>query len=138
MNRPIYEAPEHVSKELTVASYVCNVFSCTYEQFPPLHALNGKLVRNGITDAVVEIKIRNNASTKYPTLMMSANKWKRGLEWAHKENKPFLLVIKFTDGVFLTKVAADYPESIGGRTDRNDPNDMERCVYIPISSFKKI
>jgi hypothetical protein len=138
MNRPFYEAPEHVSEELKVAAYVCNVFSCSYEQYPPLHPLNGKLVQDGITKVVAEIKIRNNASTKYPTLMMSSDKWKRGLDWAFIENKPFMLFVKFTDGIFMTKVKNKYDEAIGGRTDRNDPNDVERCVYIPISSFKKI
>lgn len=138
MNRPLYEAPNHVSKELEVASYICSIFNCTYEQYPPLHALNGKLVANGVTQAVVEIKMRNNKSTQYSTLMISADKWRRGLEWADKENKPFLLIVKFNDGIFMTKVAREYSEAIGGRVDRNDPRDIERCAYIPISTFKKI
>lgn len=136
--RPKYESSTNVARELEIAAKFCNVFDCTYEQYPPLHAVNGKFVKDGKVQAIAEIKVRGNASYKYPTLMLSSAKYKKGLDWAHKENAPFILVIKFTDGLFMAKVGTGYDESIGGRTDRNDPSDVERCVYIPIASFKQI
>jgi hypothetical protein len=138
VSRPTYESSTNVAKELEIAAKFCSVFDCTYEQYPPLHAVNGKFVKDGKVQAIAEIKVRNNASNKYPTLMMSSSKYRKGLDWAHKENAPFLLVIKFTDGLFMTKVGAKYQESIGGRKDRNDPDDIERCVYIPMDSFKQV
>jgi len=70
--------------------------------------------------------------------MISSTKCKRGKDWAQKENAAFILVIKFTDGVFMTRVTNKYQEYLGGRQDRNDPNDLERCAYIPISSFMRV
>jgi len=136
--RPRYESSTNVAKELEIAARLCNVFDCTYEQYPPLHAVNGKFIKDGKVQAIVEIKVRNNASYKYPTLMLSCAKYNKGLDWAHKENAPFILLIMFTDGLFMTKVGSGYDENIGGRSDRNDPNDIERCVYIPMASFKQI
>lgn len=136
--RPQYENSSSVARELEIAAKFCNIFDCTYEQYPPLHPVNGKFVKNGKVQAIVEIKVRNNASDKYPTLMLSSAKHKKGLDWAHKENAPFLLVIKFTNGLFMANVKTEYEESIGGRKDRDDPMDIERCVYIPISQFRQL
>jgi len=136
--RPLYEASEHVAKELELAAYFCNRFGCVYEQYQPMHPLNGRFLLNGVPTAVAEIKVRNNKSNKYPSLMLSASKWRKGLEWAHIENAPFILLVNFFDGVFMTKVQKDYTEGIGGRTDRNDIRDIERCAYIPMDSFLKI
>jgi hypothetical protein len=138
MSRPQYESSTDVSEELRIASYFCSVFGCKYEQYPPMHPANGKFIMDGRTIAVAEIKTRNNKSSKYPTLMISSTKCKRGKDWAQKENAAFILVIKFTDGVFMTRVTNKYQEYLGGRQDRNDPNDLERCAYIPISSFMRV
>lgn len=138
MSRPTYENATHVAKELAIASKFCTIFDCTYEQYPPMHPVNGKFVAQGKTIVVTEIKGRNNRSTKYPTLMLSATKWERGRKWAQAEHAPFLLVIEFTDGLFMTKVADNYEVFVGGRHDREDPKDIERCVYIPINSFKQV
>lgn len=138
MSRPTYESYQDVSEELQIAAIFCEVFGCKYEQFPPLHHLNGKFVLNGRTVAVVEIKQRRNKSIKYPTLMISAAKCANGREWAQKENAPFILLVKFTDGLFMIKVTHNYQESIGGRVDRGDPDDLERCAYIPIEKFYKV
>jgi hypothetical protein len=135
--RPTYESADNVSQELSVASTFCDVFGCKYEQYPPKYPLNGKFMVGDKTVAVAEIKQRRNKSTAYPTLMVSAAKCAKGREWAHKENAPFVLLVKFTDGLFMTKVAKKYDEAIGGRRDRGDSEDMERCAYIPISSFFK-
>ena len=138
MSRPIYEGAVDVARELETAAHFCQVFDCTYEQYPPRHPVNGKIVQKGKTVAVVEIKARNNKSKKYPTVMMGSAKWERGRSWAHTENVPFVVIIRFTDGVFMTIARSGYEEYIGGRTDRADDKDMERCIYIPIDSFRKI
>jgi hypothetical protein len=138
MNRPAYEKAADVARELETAAYFCEVFECKYEQYPPRHPVNGKLTQKDKTIAVVEIKTRNNRSTKYPTVLMGSAKWERGKNWAHTENVPFIILIKFTDGVFMTVAKDTYEEYIGGRTDRADDKDMERCVYIPVDSFVKI
>jgi hypothetical protein len=138
MSRPTYETSAHVAKELSIAAHFCKVFDCTYEQYPPRHPVNGKFVIGGETIAVAEIKSRNNRSTKYPTLMLSANKWERGSQWAQAEHVPFLLIVEFTDGLFMAKMLNNYEVFVGGRHDRGDPKDIERCVYVPIDSFMRI
>jgi hypothetical protein len=138
MSRPTYESYQNVSEELQIAATFCEVFGCKYEQYPPLHHLNGKFTVGGRTAAVVEIKQRRNKSTTYPTLMISAAKCANGRDWGQKENAPFILLVKFTDGLFMTKATRKYQEAIGGRTDRGDPNDLERCAYIPMEKFYRV
>ena len=137
--RPIYETAQDRQREDGVREYISNNYACTYIKSDRLATVDGYLY-NPDQDliAVVEIKCRNNAHNKYPTYMISAVKWRNGLQLAKDRGVIFLLVVSFIDGVYATKVKDFYEIKQGGRYDRGDSKDIENCVYIPMSDFREM
>lgn len=137
--RPIYETDEDRSREGEVAAYIEQKYNCKFVRSEKLTVVDGVLLHpNGNAAALVEIKVRNNESARYPTYMLSATKWRNGLAEATNQGVVFLLVVRFTDGVFVTKLKQKYQVGEGGRRDRNDPKDIEQCIFIPMSDFRKL
>jgi hypothetical protein len=137
--RPIYETAQDRQREDDVREYISNNYACTYIKSDRLAIVDGYLYSpDQDLIAVVEIKCRNNAHNKYPTYMISAVKWYNGLQLAKDRGVIFLLVVSFTDGVYVTKVKDSYEIKRGGRYDRGDSKDIENCVYIPMSDFREM
>lgn len=146
--RPIYETEADRSRQHEVATYIETNYNCRFIPNPPLDPIDGTFVER--TDdcpeyenharaiAGVEIKTRKNPSNKYPTYLLSEFKWKAAKDYTETYAVPCLLAVQFTDGVFVTKLRDGYAVAPGGRIDRNDPKDIEMCVYIPMEEFKKI
>lgn len=134
-----YETDIDRQKEAVVIKHLVTAWDCDYLEAPELSFVDCKLTNpDGSVAALVEIKTRNNASTKYPTYMLSAHKWRNALHMANEYRVPFMLVVQFTDGIYAAKIRSDYQIAKGGRTDRNDLMDIEDCVFIPMSDFRKV
>ena len=137
--RPLYETDFDRARESNVLEYIQSKIDCRVTKAPPKANFDAFLVGpDNLATAMVEIKTRNNASTKYPTYMISASKCTKCNELAESYKVPFVLVVRFTDGVFATTVKGKYLVEMGGRYDRNDPRDREPCVFIPMNKFHKI
>ena len=137
--RPIYETAQDRQREDGVREYISNNYACTYIKSDRLATVDGYLYNpDQDLTAVVEIKCRNNAHNKYLTYMISAVKWRNGLQLAKDRGVIFLLVVSFTDGIYVTKVKDSYEIKQGGRYDRGDSKDIENCVYIPMSDFREM
>ena len=138
--RKIYETQDDRVRQDEVRQYLEGIWNCVYVQAPTLSHIDGMLYNQDQTtlQALVEIKTRRNASNKYPTYMLSANKWRAVVELSKYHSVPFLLIVKFTDGMYAAKLKDDYPVHQGGRYDRGDAMDVENCIYIPMKEFKKI
>jgi len=137
--RPIYETPQDKMREQEVQSYIMDTLDCDFVQTDKLGNIDGFICyKDGKPAAAVEIKTRKNASDKYPTYMLSANKWRNGLAIAEQYAIPFVLIVRFTDGVFAITLGKSYSLGQGGRYDRGDSKDIEECIYIPMEKFHKI
>jgi len=137
--RKIYETEIDRQNESNVARYLETAWNCTFKKSVALSNIDGEVFGpDGRLAALIEIKKRLNSSTRYPTLLLSANKWRNALRLSEECCVPFMLVVEFTDGIFVTKIKKEYPVQKGGRYDRGDSMDLEDCVYIPISDFKRV
>jgi hypothetical protein len=137
--RPIYETDYDRQREGSVSAYVTEKYRCTFKKSEDLTSFDGVFADyNGQDFAVAEIKVRNNRSDKYPTYMISAAKVDAILAYANDRALFPMLLVGFTNGVFITKLSNHYLKSLGGRRDRNDPSDIEVCVYIPMERFKAL
>jgi len=137
--RPIYETDQDRDREREVCSYLQSQLNCVFKPADRLSNVDGFLCSNdGEMSAVVEIKTRRNAKDKYPTYMLSAAKWRNGLEVGKIYGVPFVLIVKFTDGVYAIALSDKHKTSLGGRYDRGDARDTEECIYIPIEKFHKV
>ena len=88
--------------------------------------------------ALVEIKTRRNASDKYPTYMLGAAKADMMMGIADSMGALPLLMVKFTDGIFLTKIKDGFERKHGGRYDRGDALDIEECIFIPMGKLRQL
>jgi hypothetical protein len=137
--RPIYESAFDKQREDNVRRYIADNYACIYMKTAELAGVDGYLHYPDMNlAALVEIKCRNNSYNKYPTYMLGANKWRNGLTMAKEKNVPFMLVVSFTDGIYITKMKDNYEIKQGGRYDRGDSMDVEDCIYIPMSDFRKM
>jgi hypothetical protein len=137
--RPIYETDQDRGREREVHSYLESKLDCVFKVADRLSNVDGFLCSvDGEMVAAVEIKTRRNPKAKYPTYMLSAAKWRNGLETGKIYGVPFVLIVKFTDGIYAVALSDRYKTSHGGRYDRGDARDAEECIYIPIDKFHEV
>ena len=138
MSRPLYESQADLQNELQVAEHLNKVWHCKFHKLPMSYNVDWMIMRD-IPVAFAELKCRKNDSTRYPTLMLSLNKWVKGSQFANELDVPFFIICRWTDGLFFHEVGSNpVTYGIGGRTDRGDSQDTEPVVYIPVESFKRI
>lgn len=107
--------------------------------------------------ALIEVKCRSHAFTKYPTLLISAGKWRDGVAFSQACGVPFVILIAFADGdYYYVYRPADVAHGIvsqreaklnndkiwcewGGRTvNTRDSGDIEPVMHIPMKLFRKV
>lgn len=138
--RQLYESSEDRSNEREVASRLALLQKCDFKKLPMAYYIDWVFLRNQKPVAIAEVKCRKNPSAQYPTLMLGLAKWMHGKELAKELAVPFLVVIKWTDGLFWHSANqhTQISHGFGGRVDRNDDQDVEPVVFIPINNFRKI
>jgi hypothetical protein len=138
VNRPLYETQMDLGNEQDVAKYLEIKWDAKLRKLPISYSVDWMLMRDNPV-AFAELKCRKNESTKYPTLMLSLNKWVKGNQFADELGVPFLIICQWNDGLFFYIAKSSViTYGIGGRTDRGDSQDTEPVVYIPVESFKRI
>lgn len=138
MGRPTYETSADIDAETEVALLVAERWKATAHKLKKFYSTDWALIRNEVVMAFIEIKCRNNPRDKYPTLILSLDKVISMKNLASVSGKPVFLVVKYTDAICYTQNLR--PESIrlGGRTDRNDAQDIEPVIHIPVRNFKTL
>jgi len=137
--RPVYETTDDRGREHAVAQRVAEAWRCEVREMPPKAPYDYCAVRDGLIAAICEIKVRNNTSTFYPSLMISVDKLARCDEHARVIGCPFLIIVQYTDALRWVRFSAGmYTAGIGGRTDRADRLDIEPVVFIPCESFRNV
>ena len=92
--------------------------------------------------AWLEIKNRSNPIKQYPTFMLSMAKIMTAQQLSEASGLPSFVVVRWADAIGYTRIDSDDEYEldvayigIGGRTDRNDAQDIEPLVYIRNSAF---
>ena len=138
--RPIYETNSDLAHEAEIGEALSKAWKVSLNKMPRAYNIDWMLTNSeGKAKAFVELKSRSNPSTQYPTLLLSLHKWMHGKAMAKEIDGPFLVVVKWTDGLYYHRqgdCAVTY--GVGGRTDRGDVQDIEPVVHIPVASFKQI
>ena len=95
----------------------------------------------------VEIKRRTNryGMTLSPICgegyMIDVRKIEDGLKLAAQRRAKLTLAVDLVDGLWAVSIEvipAEWRIAPGGRYDRGDPYDLDRCFYIPPSVFKRL
>ena len=90
-----------------------------------------------------EFKFRNIAKDRFPTLLLSADKWLRLIDLGESSGLTSYMFVQWSDSdlhyVIVNKetnVRVEYTH--GGNYARNNPGDIEPVVHIPINLFQPV
>jgi hypothetical protein len=133
--RPIYESNANLRDERLIADYI----ESKSQQGLKLYKMHMKQridfmgIAGNLAHSVYEVKRRHNNHDQYPTLILSLEKFSKGIEFFTNYNLGFYFVVAFDDGVYYYQYRAQdrFAIDLGGRTDRNDKQDIEPVIHIP-------
>jgi hypothetical protein len=143
--RPIYETNANYADEKIIIDAFCLGFNMHAVKTPHLHPYDYEVYEagSGELNALVEVKRRNVPLGAYKEIFLSKQKVDRITKEAFDRGVPFLFVVQFDDAITYCKVFdpvagfVKYEEKTGGRTDRDDPKDIEFVYAIPRAKFIK-
>lgn len=143
MARKLYESSVDIENETRVLRTLEQAWHpVIISRLPKKYTIDAYAQFNGGHSAWVEVKCRSVASTDYDTYMISLRKVLEGIQHASLfPSSTFILVVEWTDGLFYCVVPEALPQSrvsFGGRTDRDDREDTEPVVLIPVSEFVRV
>ena len=138
--RPVYETDENLAQEKQVLALLCRHWECVSEKMPLRYELDYLLIRRRKAVAWLEIKVRTNNYGYYPSYMISLGKIMAARRLTEATSLPSFLVVQWRDwkGYIRLDNLEKFEISMGGRTDRGDPQDMEPVVLFPIGNFTEI
>lgn len=141
--RPLYETWQNLISEQDVATRLESEWTCKMDKLPIRYHLDFVARRGKNVVAFCEIKVRNYSMDKIESMggyMLSLGKWSAAKKLCEASCLPFILVVKTTDGIWFSSTEEFKPDCVivGGRQDRGDWQDIEPCVLIRKSKFKKI
>lgn len=136
----VYQTSADLSREDLVAEEASKKWNCAQIKLEKLGFIDRAFVRDGEVKAYAEIKTRTNAHDKYDEYLIDLKKIEHGKWVSDYDGVPFVLVVKFTDGIWWVRINDDvrYRVGKGGRVDRGDANDIDTCAFIPMRYWRKM
>jgi hypothetical protein len=138
MSRPMYENAQSLGVEEATMAAACMAWGAGKRKLPIAYRVDWAVTMNNAIVAWAECKRRYNPSTRYPTLILSLAKYMHGVELSERTGLPFMVVVEFDDGIWYYEHETMPPLVWGGRRDRNDSQDQEPLVDIPIAKFSRL
>ena len=139
VGRPVYEKSNDRLQEQKIAELAARNWGVSLIRLAELAGADYMMVKHGELKAIVEIKKRSNPIARYPTYMISAAKINALNAVAAVIKAKPLLIVQWADCAgWVDTHRANGDQGIGGRADRADPMDMEKCCYIPVTRFRMI
>lgn len=137
MNRPKYETAENLAAEEQIAEQISVLWKASLTKLPIRYKLDYAAERNGRIVAWIEVKTRKYKKSDFDTFMLSLDKYLAAIEIGKVTNLPVTLVVRWTDKIgYVDLMNCRGVVKMGGRKDRNDSQDIQPAVYIPIDDFK--
>jgi hypothetical protein len=135
--RPRNETPEDLRHEAETAEILLAKYGITAQKLSETqYCFDWTLSKDDQVIALAEFKQRK---IKYDTLLLSAAKYEAGMRYSERLKKPFVLFVRWPDGLFSYKFTDDFvPDVKMGGNSRGQNGDIEPCVFIPVGLFIKI
>lgn len=140
------ETDQTLGNEKELAEWLSQKWRCDLRKLRTTEVLDYAAEREGRPVAWIEIKSRQNTYAAYPTYMISLRKLCMGLLYNIATGCPFILLVRFTDGVYKWQVddATDtnFKEVLSayfhGTYKRNWTADLEMCAFIDLQAFEEV
>jgi hypothetical protein len=127
--RPTYETPADIEREREVIDAVASKAGMTAHKLKAYSNVDFALMKDRVVRMVCEVKVRNKL---YPQMMLSLDKVQALRNYAAMGLEA-RVIYATPEGIYVKKVgplAIDGWIGMGGRTDRDDPDDTEMVVYF--------
>jgi hypothetical protein len=140
VSRPVYERNVDLWNEHAVAHAIAGWSGAEVKKTPRMYPLDFAIVRNGDVVALAECKVRTNPMQQYPTYMLSAHKAISARTFAAYLGVPAYLFVRWSCGsIGYINLSTPHDRlAIGGRSDRNDEQDVEPVLHWQIKYFRKL
>jgi hypothetical protein len=138
--RPLYETAGDLSAEGEFIDGLCTLWKCGAWKLPIRYKLDYALFRGESIRAFLEIKVRNYRKDAFEDYMISMDKVLTARIYSDFAKVPSILAVQWLDtsGFIDLGTLKNFSLGFGGRTDREDSQDREPVVLIPISDFSCI
>jgi hypothetical protein len=127
--RPTYETPADIEREREVIDMVASKAGMTAHKLKAYSNVDFALMKDRVVRMVCEVKVRNKL---YPQMMLSLDKVQALRNYAAMGLEA-RVIYATPEGIYVKKVGPDAIDGwigMGGRTDRDDPDDTEMVVYF--------
>mgnify|MGYP003630902216 CR=1 FL=1 len=135
--RPTYESSQDLRNEQDIILTFTNYFGghLTPVKMPKQYRLDYCLVYGDVIKAFAEVKKRKNPKDKYETYIISLSKVMTAKSIKRDTGLDALIIVEWEDCIGYTQLDGDWIIKTGGRVDRNDWQDIEPVVHIPVTEF---
>jgi hypothetical protein len=137
----LFRSMKDAENEAAVADILADAWDCDVHSFGGKDHIDFYAVRDNATVAFMELKVRKNSSTTYPTVFLALRKW-LSLYIAHiHTGLPCIFVVKFTDGIrFINVKDVDLRNRLtyGGNSRKQAWNDTEPLIEVPIDEMDQL
>jgi len=138
--RPLYETQEHLTGEKSFGEVIQDKWKCVLTKLPIQYGLDFCTYKDNKFSGFIELKNRTCSKKSFDTYIISLSKFLKAKEFFRTTGFPTYLCVKWTDDMGYVRL--DKLESIeikqGGRTDRNDWQDVEPVIHISMEHFNKL
>jgi hypothetical protein len=146
----MYQTPADLAAENIVVTLLAKQRGGVFQKLPIAYHLDYAYYEcdGSALTAWYEVKNRSGSYTsqRLETLggyMLSLHKWFTAYQYALLTRCPFILAVHLMDGLFVVSFTAEEMLKapvrfrLGGRRDRDDWQDTEVCVFIPMGLFER-
>lgn len=135
MTRPIYETADHLQTELIIAGIVSKKWKCEAKKLPMSNYLDFALCRRNRIHALIEIRSRTVAESKYKTIFCGLQKALAARELAKACKVPAFFVVKYTNNIKYINFDADFIVTYGGRNQMRDWQDKGLLAEFSVADM---
>jgi hypothetical protein len=140
--RPIYENAETLQAEKAFAESIEAVTGFELIKLPIKYQLDYAALEDDMVKAFLELKCRTNARNAYPDYAISLHKYLAAQSLFRATGIKTILAVRFTDGDFCAEIGELKGCRISflknGIRTREDSQDCEPMIHVPLSAFQKI
>ena len=147
MNRPLYETQQDKIAEARVAKKIADKWGCKPIKLRPTYIVDYALISANGFVSFMEVKCRNYTMSEMDKMggfMISLDKLAKGIQLARVGKAYFTIAVSAKGVIYYYDIKSDNMLdchdglSFGGRTDRDDPQDVEPVALMKAGRFLKL
>lgn len=134
--RPMYEDNETLAAESKLIKFLEGKWNAQAAKLPIAYNVDYGMFVNNELKCWLEVKCRYCTKDQYDTYFISSKKIVNGITLSEATGKPFILAVEWKDKTGWMEIKRDnFDIRIGGRSDRNDWQDIEPMAHFKTQDF---